>query len=344
MDSSNQTTSNILFTREEDLKKKLSTDIQHFWQLGIFDDFLGANNVRINFAIFLQANNKTAKNIVILPGRCEGYVKYKELCFDLFFQGYNLFIIDHRGQGISQRLLSNHQKGYVEDFELYSDDLHQFIKQKVNPYCTSKPYLLAHSMGSAIAVRYMQKHPNTINAAVLSSPMFAIYSAGLPKIILTALVWLLAKINQVFAKQPWYFFGQKDYSSEAFSQNFPTNQLTQSQIRYQITAELYKTQPELQLGGATIHWLLEALKTQSKIFKNLHKLTAPINVLQAGADKIVDNKTQDLFCQKLHALQKTSCPNGQAVIIEQARHELFFEKDSYRNQALTQAIAWFESH
>lgn len=340
------------FTSESQLVTRYGDDIANFWQHGHFSSFNGAKNTRINYAIFShdeidleQKNSTVRKCLVISSGRSEGYLKYKELAFDLFKLGFNVSLIDHRGQGLSERALENKNKGYVEDFQYYVDDLANFIESKVYPLCDKqgeeqKPYLLAHSMGGAIAARYLQDHPDKIQAAVLSSPMFGFNSGGIPDSIAKPLINTTAKLNQWFGESPWYFFGHGDYVQSEFDGNL----LTHSELRFQQFNQLYNQTPEMQLGGVTVKWLTESVSAIDKIFENIAKITTPTLVIQAGSDKVVKNEAQTEFCQALHQVHPHSCPNGKPIVIEQAYHELFFERDSYRQQALSAVKTWFDKH
>jgi lysophospholipase len=316
----------------------MAHDIKQFWQTGHFSDFDGRHKVRINYVAFTK--KKHARTLIILPGRTEGYLKYKELAFDLDNQGFNVYIIDHRGQGLSGRMLSNPFKGYVESFDLYHEDLHTFIKNIVTPQCDYKPYLLAHSMGGAIAIRYMQEHPGIIKAAVLSSPMISISTGSLPRSLLMGLVTGLAFINRLLSKKPWYFIGQGDYRETSYQKN----ELTQSIERHAIFNNIYRENRNLQLGGVTTYWLKEAIESTKQIFDKIKQLETPILVLQSGSDTIVDNQTQNKFCRMLHQINKNSCPKGLPVIIKDARHELLLEKDTLRYQALANTLEWFKSN
>ncbi len=346
-------TSHNRFTTEQQLPARLINEIAHFWQQGTFSQFNGVNNVRINYAFFKQPNSHSNKNsnsnppnknahkcLVIVNGRSESYLKYKELSFDLFQQGYNLFLIDHRGQGLSQRLLDNSHKGYVESFDDYVNDLANFIDDIVQPHCTDKPYILAHSMGGAITIRYLQRFPNTIKAAVLSSPMIAINSGGVPHSIATALIKSSEQMNQWLSDDQWYFFGHENYKPTAFADN----KLMHSKIRYQYHLELFQQQPSIQLGGVTVKWLVEAISAQQAIFADIDKITTPLLILQAGNELIVDNQAQNEFCQLLHKKAPQSCPTGKPIVIEGAYHELFFESDDIRNSAIDHTLAWFEKY
>jgi len=326
-------------TLEHHFSDKWFSDVEIFWQSGQFSHFYGVDNIRVNYASFTQ--DKENPCIVISPGRYEGYLKYKELAFDLVNQGYQLFIIDHRGQGLSQRMLDNPHKGYVKRFDDYVDDLNQFINQIVAPNSNNrKPFLLAHSMGAAIAARLLQKYPSCVEATVLSSPMIAINSGLMPSWLAKGLVNITYFINKLFTKNHWYFIGQKDYKASRFD----GNNLSQSLGRYQNLVTLYQNVPEIQLGGVTIHWLKQAIKNQLILFAELDKISSPVFIIQAGSDTIVDNEMQSEFCSQLNQINSELFPAQVPLIIEGARHELFFEQDKYRIAALSAAVNWFEKY
>lgn len=333
-------TSAFSFTQENQLNKLLSSEIADFWRTGEFSSFQGVENKRINYAAFTSEQPQNC--LVISPGRSESYLKYKELAFDLSSLNINIFIIDHRGQGLSERLLDNPHKGYVEQFDDYTEDLHTFIQTVVKPNCLSqeKPLVLAHSMGGAIATRLVQKYPNLVKTALLASPMIAINKGGLPEWLAKSLISSGSFFNNVFDEQAWYFIGQSDYQVKSFDDN----RLMHSKVRYQTFINLYQEYPELQLGGVTFNWLKEAVLTQQKIFAELNKITTPISIMQAGNDTIVDNKAQFDFCQQLNQLKPELCVQSKPLVIQGARHELLFESDLYRDQALSFIFDWIKEY
>jgi lysophospholipase len=186
----------------------------------------------------------------------------------------------------------------------------------------------------------MQRYPELIKTAVLSSPMIAINSGSIPAWLTKSFIYSGSFINQLFAEQAWYFIGQQDYQASAFTDN----PLTHSVSRHQHFLALYQEQPELQLGGVTIQWLKQAIEAQQNIFKQIDQIKTPVLVLQAGADSIVDNLAQNEFCQQLAKQDKPSCIDGKPLVIKGAKHELFFEQDSMRNQALSATVSWFKQH
>lgn len=334
------------YTQEAELSHRLVTDIQQFWQQGEFTSFKGIDQTRINYAAFTKTEHQEC--IVLVNGRSESYLKYQELAFDLHQQGFNLFILDHRGQGLSQRLLKNTQKGYVKNFDDYAEDLHQFITEIVTKNCSNKanassssqPHLLAHSMGGAIAVRMMQLYPSSVKSAVLTSPMIAVENGNIPNWLAQSIIYSGDKLDSWFSDEASYFMGQTDFKETKFTEN----ELSQSAVRYQNFLNVYQENKSIQLGGVTIHWLEESIKANNDIFADLDKLSAPILLMQSGNDTIVSNQAQNDFCEQLHNLDANSCPDGKPFVVKNAFHELMFEQDQYRTPAISKALSWFRAN
>ncbi len=327
---------NISISSEVTLVENYTNEIEEFWlSNGKFSSFLGLDSKRINFAIFTHCDNQ--KNIVIVQGRSESYLKYKETIFDLFNQGFNVFIHDHRGQGLSERLLTNPYKGYVDSFDDYVHDLQLFISLYVLPSChQKKPYLLAHSMGGAISALYLAKYSNFIHSSVFLAPMFAINTGILPISLARTIINLTYKVEGLMVNKKGYFFGQSDHRTRSFK----GNSLTHSPVRYEIYKVLYATEQAIQLGGVTTHWLKEAHRIIDKILTQITTINHSILVLQAGNDSVIDNKAQNIFYE--HLSKSNDEKRNSLIVIENAKHELLFEEDQYRNQTIHHILTWFK--
>jgi len=312
-------------------EKKLNTpEQQRFWQSVHQSKFESNDGVKIAFCQVLQADAKHA--IVISNGRVESYLKYQELIFDLYQQGYSVFALDHRGQGLSERLTDNPHQGYVGKFEDYVDDFSLFIENIVLPTQHLSLSVMAHSMGGAIATHYLHRQPNIFDSAVMSAPMFGIALPFNTKIIL----WLANRLDKTRpSKQEGkitsnYVLGGTDYQPEPFI----SNNLTHSKHRYEHYRDLYKKHPEIQLGSPTNHWLVEAINAAEQSIAFAKQSQTPILILQASEDSIVTNQAQDLALSNL-------CHK---VVIEGAYHEVLIEGDTLRNTALTYAINFIKLH
>lgn len=328
-------TSSIIVTQESHISEPDLHNIEDFWKSGVFSSFNGAKNITIEYAYFLK--NKELPTIVISSGRCESYLKYKEVIYDLNKNDYNVFMIDHRGQGLSERSLSNPNKGYVEYFDLYADDLYQFITSIVNQHTNELPYLLAHSMGCAISIRMFQLFPQIVKNSVLLSPMIAINSGPIPYKLASGIIKIGQAINNSLTEEPWYFIGQSNYKPTPFHKNV----LTHSVNRYKKILTVYNAEKEIQLGGVTFQWLYEAINNEKALLNDVTKISTPLLILQAEDDSVVSNKAQNLFCHKLHTHDANLC-SYEPIEIKGSYHELLFESDNIRNQTFSHILQYFK--
>ena len=315
-----------------DLSTRWTTQLQPFWQGMTTGVVTSGDGLRLNYHYHIQHDARHA--VVISAGRMEMAVKYSELCFELANAGYSVFLLDHRGQGLSQRELINRHKGYVSDFALYQQDLAQFVQHIVLPAGHQSHVALAHSMGSAILAGYLQQQPHPFQAVILASPMLGIYTGLVPASIAESLALAFGAVNRVLSRQSWYFPGQQDYQEKVFD----NNPLTSSVERYHWLHQLYQTYPDTQLGGVTTTWVSAAIKAMRRLQQDACKWHTPVLLLQAGADKVVSNYAQQRWYQQLPASLYR-----QKVVLAEAKHEIFMETDSIRQQAYT-AINQFLHH
>lgn len=322
-------TNTYQLTSEADVPSLYQQTLPDFWrQHAVEGEFKGKDGVTIRYAALRQA--KVDRAILIVNGRVESYLKYQELAWDLWRQGYSLYLIDHRGQGMSGRMLDDPQKGYVDQFDDYVVDLKQFHDQIIMADQPAKLFLLAHSMGGAISARYLERWPDDIKAAVLSSPMLGINLGGLPKWLAKGLASTIGTVGGWLGEPP-YGPGQGAYQDHGFADNG----LTHSQSRYQAFRQIYEQHPQIKLGGATAHWIYQGITGADAAIADAGAIKTPLLVLQAGSDSVVDNAAQDRFCTI------AKCEGGKPLRIEGAWHELFIESDDKRQPALTAMVDFF---
>ena len=309
------------FTTEQELATTFATTINPFWQSSVTrGHFNGKDNVEVHYA-WCRPQNPTA-SVVISSGRIESYLKYKELIFDLYQNGFAVFIIDHRGQGLSGRMTHDHQHGYVADFEDYIDDLVTFVHKVVKPLQQGPLRLLCHSMGGAIGALTLLREPTLFDKAVLASPMFGIKPA-LPNWLANGLIQIGLTFNRIRKQTSGYFFGQTSYIPYPYA----LNKLTHSKARYALFRKLYDEERSIQLGGVTTEWLSAAHRAMNYIEKSAPCLTTPCLVLSAENDSIIDNKRQQKVTKTM--------PHAKLELIAGAYHEVFTARDDIRNNALT---------
>ncbi|USD65375.1 alpha/beta fold hydrolase [Vibrio sp. SCSIO 43136] len=311
------------FTQEDQLLTTMESQIAPFWQQRQ-DGFIVGKAGRQIYQVKLTHPEHT-KAVVVVNGRIESAWKYQELFFDLFNQGYDVYSFDHRGQGKSDRLIDDVQMGYVDKFEDYIEDLNSVLSHwNIEGY--EHWYMLGHSMGGAIATRYLQQQPeSSCKGLALSAPMFGAHVAWYLKPFAIALSAVIAKLST----KPNYAPGHQPY----YPKPFATNPLSSSQARYTWFRNLYDQMPELQLGGPSAHWVYQALSASKLCIDQAKALKTPTLLIQAGSDTIVDNKAHLRFVDQR--------PETGFITIASAKHELLFDVDGVRNQALEAICDFF---
>ncbi|NHH99098.1 alpha/beta fold hydrolase [Oceanimonas sp. MB9] len=321
-------------TTEAELSMLGLSGLQQYWQTHATEGrFTGHHDLSLPWAALRDPEH--GSTLVLINGRTESYLKYQELARDLFENGYNVYLYDHRGQGLAPRLTDDPLMGHVADFDDYVQDLELFMRQVVLPAGPQPVYLLAHSMGGTIAALWLSKTSVQVQAAALSSPMMGIYLGPLPRWLADGLVSVLGTGCRWLGRDVCYAPGQGGYEETPFADN----ELTHSEVRYQLFRELYRDRPELQLGGVSLQWLEESLAAGDRTIARARQITTPLLVLQSSQDVVVSNEAQDAFCQALR-----HCDGGGPKRIKGAAHELFLEQDKYRNRALKAVLAFFEQH
>ena len=331
----------------QDNPKGLSTEaelsrtrpqIEAVWAKRVQGQFAGVDGVSIAYA-FIEPAQRRSRAVVISPGRTEFIDKYAEVAFDLFQQGCAVYVIDHRGQGFSGRLLADSHKGHVADFDHYVADLHQLVAEVVVPRESLLPVLVGHSMGGAIVARCLQVHPDIAAGAVLCSPMLEI-NTGAPQRI----VWpILSRIEALLSspdKEPGYVPGGVPYSATQFSKEGRMNNLTSSEARLDYFNRQYREFPQVQIGSPTRHWLLKAFEAMAQILAEVDRIHVPIAVMVSGGDRIVREGGAVEFVESLERLNLAPVP---FLRIEGAEHELLMESDVFRLPAMNFLLGFIET-
>lgn len=263
--------------------------------------------------------------IVVVNGRSESWLKYGELFHDLYGKGYSIASYDHRGQGLSPHLLPQKPRiGEIDSFDEYSRDLGAFLKCLKNLSLThhGKTFLLAHSMGAAVAIDYLREHPAAFRAAAFTAPMLRINTSPYPEAVATLAVRLLHSVGLGAAYAP----GEHDRDPE---EPFEMNRITTSRARWQAIQDIWNKHPEAVVGGPSSDWVLQTLLTTPRIREAASSLQSPTLILRSGQDRLVINEPPP------------QGPNISTLTFPDARHEILMERDPIRDQALGEILRFF---
>jgi len=194
------------------------------------------------------------------------------------------------------------------------------MAQVVAPRSPTPPLVLAHSMGSHMALRTLHRRPGLFRAAVLVAPMIAIATRGYPG-------WLTRAVTSA---QCWR--GKDDAFAWGMERRDPHQITFERQIctsdaaRFERTQQVLRTHPEIRLAGPTWGWIKAAYRSMKPMLHPgyAEAITTPVLIVGAGKDRIVRTEATRAFAARL--------PHGRYVEIAGAEHEILMEQDVLRSQ------------
>jgi len=258
--------------------------------------------------------------VCIFQGRSEWIEKYFETVRDLRARRFAVVALDWRGQGLSERALSDRRKGYVRDFSEYEIDLETFMHEIVLPDCPPPIFALAHSTGAAVLIRAAYRGHRWFDRVVLTAPLIALggvdYSFGAGASIVRAL--RLAGLGSLYLP--------RIDTSIVESRPFLGNLLTTDPVLYARNASILEAEPALALGAPTVAWMDAAFRAMRQMRERSFPahIRQPILIVAGGNDHVVSNVAIEDFASLLRA--------GSHLVIVGAQHEILMEQDRYRSQ------------
>jgi lysophospholipase len=314
------------FSSEVDLLDRYEIEIEQRWLDLDEGSFEGVDGVTVRYRSVAPADPRGT--VIWLGGRTEAAMKHAENVFDLEAHGYAVTIMDHRGHGASDRMLDNPDVCHVEWFQDYVDDLGILVDTVVAPEQDGPLYVVAHSMGAAVAGLFLWERPEVFDGAVFSSPMFGIDTGSIP----LGVAQTLGNTVCGAGAGEGYTIGHGDYDD---SYGFEESTVTQSQVRFDLKKALYQDYPELRLGGASWRWVCESMWAAEHLQRLGRHTPTRTLVLQAGDERVVLPEAERIWCD--------DAPGCQRVLMEGARHEIFSEADAYRNEGLALTVRYFDA-
>lgn len=282
-----------------------------------------ADGVRLRLAWWGGGKNGT---VLILPGRTEFLEKYGRTAADFLSRGYSSAVLDWRGQGLSDRLVSNRLLGHVNRFEDYQLDIAAMMQELRAAGMPEPYYLVAHSMGGAIGLRALQSGL-AVARSVFTAPMWGLMipAAWRPIVQTVAMGTRSVGLGEEFAPGT----GPLNYLQSA---EFAENTLTSSEDSWTYMTRMAETHPGLEIGGPSIHWVHEALIETRELAK-MPPPQVPCLCLIGSDEKVVDKRDIMTYMEKW--------PGGQVAIVTGARHEILMETPEIRKRALDMIDAFF---
>jgi len=272
------------------------------------DTFTSFDGSTIAYQYILGQSAKA--NIVIVHGFTEFYKKYYELAWYLLQEGYNVFLYDHRGHGLSQRHVDDPELVHLERFDDYAQDLSIFIDTVVKPTAPDLPLdIYAHSMGGTVTLFYLSQYTNTVRKAFLSAPMVTPYAGGIPRPLIR--IGAVRYLHKHGPKAHFPYSGRFNPHAD-FQRSSDA-----SFARFSYYLNMRREHREYQTSGATNQWMDQVARLQKQMLRKkfTSHIQTPICLVSCEQDRVVRIPQQ----HRLAAL----LPNCRLVSVPNAAHSLY---------------------
>ncbi|MGX1307026.1 alpha-beta hydrolase superfamily lysophospholipase [Amorphus suaedae] len=280
--------------------------------------YLNKGKVWLRFAAWPAAVDEPQGTVIIATGRAEFIEKYAETIEDLQARGFAVAAFDWRGQGGSSRLLRNVAKGHVADFDDYVDDLEAAVAGAAIRGLPRPFYLLAHSMGGAVALLAASRLADQIERMVLTAPLIELADKRASSRWAKNAAGVAAAVGLARSSlRPGRAPAPQDVP-------FETNVVTSDRRRFARTQAVLRAEPRLGLGAPTVRWYAAA----NRAIRTLNEpgfgdeLKIPVLIVACGMDTVVSVRAIERFAKTLRG--------GGRVMIPGARHEILMERTGFR--------------
>ena len=248
-------------------------------------------------------------SIVFVHGVGEHIGRYTEAFQAFSEQGYSCFGFDQRGFGRSEG-----ERGHINAFSDYVEDLAKFMDEIVRQESTKKVCLLGHSMGSIVVLVYALKYSKEIQGLMLFSCPLKLDSnaANFGSLIAESFSFVIPKLKLSNFINP-----------QALSNNV-TN------------IQAFITDPYA-YNKVSVNWLREFRLARIAVLKNAQQIKLPVLINHGEADTIAALSGAKALFAALGSQDKT------LYIYPGLKHELLNHCPAERAKVLGQTFEWLNS-
>lgn len=271
--------------------------------------FIADNGVPI-FYRCRPAETERAR-LVLAHGLGEHSGRYGHLIDLLSSHGISVWAMDHQGHG-----QSGGSRGHIDRFHQYLNDLKQMvaIAKKEKPD-DMKCFLLGHSMGGLIVLRFAEIFKDAVDAMIASSPGLA------PAMKIPAIKGGVAKLLSNI------------WPTLTFDNELDTSHLSHDPA----TVKAYIADP-LVNRRISARWFTEFLSAMTDTSNDAAAIRLPVLLQIAGDDRLVNPETSKTFFKSLKTTDKT------LFAYDDLYHEIYNELPHQREKVLDDLTQWLEHH
>jgi len=258
---------------------------------------------------------------VMVGGFTECIEKYFETIADLAERGLSVWCLDWRGQGGSERPRRLPSRPRPRRYDRDARDLALFTRSL--PPARHPRFLIAHSMGAAIALLCLRQFPDLFDAAILSAPMLGIRTGRVPPRLArgVALAARASGLGLCFVPGAGRWQPHRTPSPA-------TSRVSNDPERCRVQFLWFSARAQLRVDEATYGWLDGAFRLVARIVRPefLAAIHTPILLASAGRESFVEPAA--------HRRAAGLLPECTLVEFPESKHEPFLEQDTIRNSWL----------
>jgi alpha-beta hydrolase superfamily lysophospholipase len=126
--------------------------------------FEGLGRMRLHYRTWEVPEAEAA--LVVVHGLWEHGRRYQEFAEVMAGYGFSTYVMDLRGHGAS-----GGRRGHVRSFDVFLQDLDRFRREVQGLVPVELPlFLIGHSLGGLIALRYLEEYDTPFRGSVLTAP------------------------------------------------------------------------------------------------------------------------------------------------------------------------------
>ncbi len=264
--------------------------------------------------ICLEESNKGT--ILLQQGHNEFIEKYYETIKELLDRNFNVVSFDWRGQGLSDKMITDKRKQFIEDFCIHDSDL-QFIINEIIDKNFSKPLIgIGHSMGGCILLSSLKNNEENFHKVILSAPMLGFKNEKF-------LMPFIDIINFFSSKENFMLGSKPNMGKET---PFSKNDLTTDEERYLRTQKLVRKNKNIRLWGITNAWA-KAVKKRLQLIREkdwAEKIETEVLFINSLNDRVVSPYRNIAMSKRIK--------NSKIINFHSCEHEILMEKDKHRKR------------
>lgn len=232
----------------------------------------GVGGVRLHYRTWEVERPRAA--LLVVHGMFEHSRRYQEFGEVMAGVGFSSFALDTRGHGASEG-----RRGHVRRFDVLLQDLDRFRREVQGLLDPGVPlFLVAHSLGGLIGIRYLEEYDAPLRGAVISAPWLGT-AVDVPRWQILA----ANALNRILPAFPFPF--RLDPADLSHDPERVGDYRDDRVIHHTITPRMF----------------LEISAAIDLALRRGDRITVPVHFILAGDDRLVDTSRSLAFARSLPA-------------------------------------------